>query len=167
MRTKGGGKSGTLRVRRISSFLASYLISICKCFSTIAFIGLTGSTFAQLGNDPTRPPNGLDFGAAEGNLERNAGSAMTLQSVMISPTSKAAIINGVVVKQGEKYGESVLVGVAESQVVLRKGGAEQVLKLYPGVDKRETKPVASKQVPRKRKVRSDTENAAAASTPGR
>ena len=43
---------------------------------------------------------------------------MMLQSVMISPTQKAAIINGVMVKLGEKYGDAVLARVAESEVVL-------------------------------------------------
>jgi MSHA biogenesis protein MshK len=83
--------------------------------------------------DPTRPPVGYlatDGEAAEG------GGAM-LQSVLISPTQRTAIISGVVVKLGEKYGDAVLIRVAESEVVLRSGGANRVLKLYPGVTKRE------------------------------
>lgn len=61
---------------------------------------------------------------------------------MISPTRSAAIINGVTVRLGEKYGDAVLVRVAESEVVLRSGGAQQVLKIHPGVEKREVVPVA-------------------------
>jgi MSHA biogenesis protein MshK len=54
---------------------------------------------------------------------------------MISPTQSSAIINGVTVRLGEKYGDAVLVRVAESEVVLKSGSAQQVLKIHPGVDK--------------------------------
>ncbi len=90
--------------------------------------------------DPTRPPAGFGIGAAD--PERDTGGGIRLQSVMISPTQSAAIINGVTVRLGEKYGDAVLVRVAESEVVLRRGGAQQVLKIHPGVEKREIKPAA-------------------------
>jgi MSHA biogenesis protein MshK len=90
--------------------------------------------------DPTRPPVGLGAGAAD--TESDPAGGIRLQSVMISPTQSAAIINGVMVRLGEKYGDAVLVRVTESEVVLRSGGAQQVLKLHPGVEKREIVPVA-------------------------
>ena len=102
----------------------------------------------QAVNDPTRPPGALATSAPGGD----AGGGMTLQTVMISPTQKAAIINGVMVKLGEKYGDAVLVRVAENQVVLKSGGAEQVLKLYPAVEKREIMPVAEKRDQRRAKA---------------
>lgn len=91
---------------------------------------------AQAMTDPTRPATGFAAEAPEGAVGDQ------LQSVMISPTRSAAIINGVTVKLGEKYGDAVLVRVAESEVVLRSGGVQQVLKIHPGVDKREIVPVA-------------------------
>lgn len=94
--------------------------------------GMSGAA-AQLANDPTRPPAGY---AAEGPDAGDPGGMM-LQSVLISPTHKAAIISGVMVRLGEKYGDAVLVKVSENEVVLRSGGASQVLKLHPGVEKRE------------------------------
>lgn len=84
--------------------------------------------------DPTRPPAG--YLATDGEAVEGGGAM--LQSVMISPTQRTAIISGVVVKLGEKYGDAVLVRVAESEVVLRSGSANRVLKLYPGVTKRES-----------------------------
>ena len=108
--------------------------------------------------DPTRPPTGFGIGAADG--ERDTGEGIRLQTVVISPTQRTAIINGVMVKLGEKYGDAVLVSVAESEVVLRGGGAQQVLKLHPGVEKREIVPVAlaapaaAKTAPRKAKPQS-------------
>lgn len=84
--------------------------------------------------DPMRPPAGI--GAAD--AERDAGGGMRLQTVMISPTQRAAIISGVMVKLGEKYGDAVLVRVAESEVVLKRGNVQQVLKIHPDVELRES-----------------------------
>ena len=107
--------------------------------------------------DPTRPPVGLD--ARPTDAESETAGGIRLQSVMISPTQSAAIINGVMVRLGEKYGDAVLVRVAESEVVLRSGSAQQVLKIHPGVEKREIVPVAlaapaaAKSAPRKAKAK--------------
>jgi MSHA biogenesis protein MshK len=110
-----------------------------------------GPVLAQSGNDPTRPPVGFDTGVAEGDAA-DGGGGITLQSVMISPTGRAAIINGVMVRQGEKYGDAVLVRVTESEVVLKSGSESQVLKLYPGVEKRAAAQSPAKGAPRKRKA---------------
>jgi MSHA biogenesis protein MshK len=96
-----------------------------------------GLVVAQGLTDPTRPPPGLDAGEADAGGAHGA-VGMTLQSVMISPTQKAAIISGVMVKLGEKYGDAVLVRIAENEVVLKSRNASQVLKLHPGVEKRES-----------------------------
>jgi MSHA biogenesis protein MshK len=125
---------------------------------------------AQITTDPTRPATGFAAEAPEG-----AAAGSQLQSVMISPTQSAAIINGVRVSLGEKYGDAVLVRVAESEVVLRSGNEQQVLKLYPGVEKREIVPVtlaapaATKSAPRKAKAkpRRDAEPPADAGAPVR
>jgi hypothetical protein len=89
---------------------------------------------AQITNDPTQPPVGY---ATESPELPAASGGLTLQSVLISPSHRAAIISGVMVKEGDRLGDAVLVKVAENEVVLKSAGASQVLKLYPGVDKRE------------------------------
>jgi MSHA biogenesis protein MshK len=107
---------------------------------------------AQVMNDPTRPPSGQ--ATADPDVAGDAGGGgLVLQSVMISPTVKAAIISGAMVKLGEKYGDAVLVKVAENEVVLKSGDGSQVLKLYPGVEKRDIAPVVAKTTPRKSKAR--------------
>jgi len=118
----------------------------------LALMLFSASAVAQVGNDPTRPPAGFGVGAANMDMP-DAGGGMTLQSVMISPTSRTAIISGVTVKLGQKYGDAVLVKVAESEVVLRSGATIQVLKLYPGVEKRDAAPAAAKTAPRRSKAR--------------
>lgn len=87
---------------------------------------------AQITTDPTRPAIGVTV------VETPEGAAPSsqLQSVMISPTRRAAIINGAVVELGGKYGDAVLMQVREDEVVLRSGTSRQVLKLYPAVDKK-------------------------------
>jgi MSHA biogenesis protein MshK len=116
---------------------------------TLALMFFCASAMAQVGNDPTRPPSGFGTGADVESVD--TGGGMVLQSVMITPTSKAAIIGGVTVKLGEKYGDAVLVKVAENEVVLKSGTTSQVLKLYPGVEKRESAPAPVKTAPRRSK----------------
>jgi MSHA biogenesis protein MshK len=93
---------------------------------------MSAVALAQALNDPMRPP------AAYVEAESGGGEAggPVLQSVMISPTRKAAIISGEMVKLGGKFGNAKLVKVSESEVVLRTGDETQVLKMYPGVEKR-------------------------------
>lgn len=132
----------------------------------LALMLFSASAVAQVGNDPTRPPTGFGSGAAEADIV-DTGGGMTLQSVMISPTSRTAIISGVTVKLGDKYGDAVLVKVAESEVVLKSGATSQVLKLYPGVEKRDTAPPAAKSAPRRSKARGKAVPAAdGAASPG-
>ena len=116
---------------------------------------------AQVANDPTRPPAG--YADAGPEAAGDTGGGVMLQSVLISPTHKAAIISGVMVKLGEKYGDAVLVRVAENEVVLKSGGTQQVLKLYPGVEKREITPVAVKGAQRRGKAQASAAPAAAGS----
>jgi len=85
----------------------------------------------QITTDPTRPPAALAAEAPKGAVAANQ-----LQTVMISPTRKAAIINGVMVELGKKYGDAVLTKVGEDEIVLESGGSRQVLKLHPGIDKK-------------------------------
>ena len=116
-------------------------------YLALAVALLAGTASAQMVNDPTRPPGG--FAAGDPEVAGDAGGGLVLQSVMISPSRKAAIINGAMVRLGEKYGDAVLIRVAENEVVLKSGDATQVLKMYPGVEKRERAPASTKRPPRR------------------
>jgi MSHA biogenesis protein MshK len=132
-------------MRRISSFIP-HPSSLALCGALL----VPGAAPAQITVDPTRPP-------IETVAEVPQGAVVNqLQSVMISPTRKAAIINGVAVELGQKYGDAVLMGVTEDQVVLRSGDSRQVLKLHPAVEKKvdvavaePVAPTAEKSTPRK------------------
>lgn len=128
----------------------------------VALAGAMGSTAAQpqIMTDPTRPPVGIFADVPDATAPGNQ-----LQSVMISPTRSAAIINGVVVELGAKYGDAVLTRVAEDEVVLGSGSSRQVLKLHPGVEKldvaraKPVAPAAAKSAPGKAKPEAGREAA--------
>lgn len=87
---------------------------------------------AQDLRDPTRPAvSSLQEGATE-ELEH----IPVLQSVLISPTRKFAVIDGKTVRLNAKFGDQVLVKLTETEAVLKRGRELQVLKLFPELDKK-------------------------------
>jgi MSHA biogenesis protein MshK len=122
MRTARGKGQGTTRKPDARGAASRVVL----CFSLLAPVVALAQT-----NDPTRPPEGL---SAANDRDAGDGGGPTLQSVMISPSGRAAINSGVTVRLGQKYGDAVLVKVAESEVVLKGVSGTQVLKLHPAVD---------------------------------
>ena len=112
---------------------------------------------AQAMTDPTRPP--AEPAAQVPTVEGAASPVHRLQSVIISPKRKAAIINGILVELGGKYGDAVLTKVTEDEVVLSRDDSREVLKLYPGVEKLESKPGTPKSAPRKSAPKATTQGA--------
>lgn len=90
--------------------------------------------------DPTRPPAA---GSAEGVAKPGAGqttrSAHRLQSVLISPERKLAVIDGRTVFLGGRIDDALVVAITETGVTLRRGAQTETLPLNAGVQK---KPVA-------------------------
>ncbi len=96
---------------------------------------------AQALRDPTRPPDVSAMPAAEGKVTEPAGPQ--LQSVLLSPQRKVAVINGQSVRLGEKYGDTRLVRLTDSAATLRRGRQEQVLHLFSGVGKTYGQPASA------------------------
>ena len=65
-----------------------------------------------------------------------ASSGPVLQSILITPTRRSAIISGELVAQGGKFRDARVVRITDSEVVLRTGRNQETLKLFPGVEKR-------------------------------
>jgi MSHA biogenesis protein MshK len=84
---------------------------------------------AQQLRDPTRPPSLID----EGEGVVNEGPV--LQSILIAPDRKVAIISGQAVRVGEQFNGARLVSISETQVVLRNGNEVRTLNLFPDIDK--------------------------------
>jgi MSHA biogenesis protein MshK len=105
---------------------------------------IAGSALAQRGAlvDPTRPPSVAGESSAK---ESAAPVGPRLQSVLISPTRRVAVISGSTVVQGEKYGNARVVAISEGAVLLRYADRKETLHLIPGVIKRERRTDAETQ----------------------
>ncbi|QYF96199.1 MSHA biogenesis protein MshK [Massilia sp. PAMC28688] len=87
-------------------------------------------------SDPTRPPAALiapvrtPDGAISVPVER---AEPRLQSVLVSLSPggrRVAVIDGKMVRQGQRFGDAVVVSIGAREVVLRRGARTQILKLY-------------------------------------
>ena len=103
-----------------------------RALAAIAVLAMIAPARAQGLVDPTRPPN-----APTDSPQQDAGPAAgsALQSVLISPGRRLAIINGTTVAVGGMVGDAKVVKITETEVVLDRGGETEVLKLFPGIDK--------------------------------
>lgn len=110
-------------VKGVTIRLAGFSMAVC----------LPLFVLAQGLPDPTRPPASL--GVVESASAVASTSGPELQSILISPTRRIAIINGQHLRQGDKFGEARVTRISESEVVLRNGSESQVLKLFPEIEK--------------------------------
>lgn len=97
---------------------------------------------AQALSDPMRPPQ---ISAAELPLASAQGPASRLQSVLISPARRLAVIDGRVVALGGQVGGATVVAISETEVVLKKGDERETLKFSPGL---QVRPVPRLQPPK-------------------
>jgi len=97
---------------------------------------LPAAVAAQGMLDPTQPPAPLLAPGAGGD----ASTGPLLQSVIITPTQRSAIIGGQRVRLGGKYGDARVVKITASEVVLRSTGSDETLRMYPDVEISPVKP---------------------------
>jgi MSHA biogenesis protein MshK len=83
--------------------------------------------------DPTKPPS-MAAAAARGGAPEQAAS-QRLQSILISPTRKLAVIDGRTVTEGSRLEAATVVQIAETRVTLRQGAELMTLELYPGIQR--------------------------------
>lgn len=84
--------------------------------------------------DPTRPPASLNAGP---EAAADSGEGLRLQSVLISPLRRVAIINGQMARVGDRIGNAELVRISEGEVVLRNGRESRTLRMFSEVEKRQ------------------------------
>lgn len=101
-------------------------VFMCSCM---------GAALAQATSlaDPTRPPSVTTESAGESSPP----AGPTLQSILISPTRRLAVISGQEVAQGGRYGDATVTSITESTVLLRFADRRETLRLLPDVKKRE------------------------------
>lgn len=84
--------------------------------------------------DPTRPAIDLSSGVGAAETAAIEAAPKGLQSTIISPQYRAAIISGETVRLGGMFGDSRLIEVRESSVVLQNARGRRVLELFPKVN---------------------------------
>jgi MSHA biogenesis protein MshK len=114
------------------SFSGARICKLASLFAVLCAASSVAVAAAQAMRDPMRP--------ADTTSSAPEAAASRLQSVLISPGRRSAIIDGAVVPLGGSVGDAKLVAVRETEVVLRRGGETEVLKLYPSVEKVAVKP---------------------------
>lgn len=96
----------------------------------LALLGCGVARAEEMLPDPTRPAPEASFAAGTA-----AATGPVLQSVMIKPGHRTAVIGGQLLAEGDLFGDARLVKISESEVVLSGPGGAQTLKLFPGVEK--------------------------------
>lgn len=98
-----------------------------------------GAGAAQPLADPTRPPTHL-IDPARGGMAPGEVSANPLQSIIRSGKTRKALVNGELVKVGDRVGASVVESIGEAEVILRQeDGSKETLTLYPEVEIRRSR----------------------------
>jgi hypothetical protein len=106
------------------------LIRCCAGFILLSVVPL--AAWAQALADPTRPPLGIGEAASVADVSAYP-QVRGLQSVIISPTHCAAIIDGKTVALGAKHGNERLIEVTERGVVMQGESGRRALTLFPAV----------------------------------
>ena len=103
----------------------------------LAAVAVASPVLGQTGGDPTRPPAVMTPPiAAPGAVymaPRAPRALPQLQSILVSLRTggrRVAVIDGKTLRQGARVGDAVLVSIGATEVVLRRGGQNQTLKLY-------------------------------------
>ena len=119
-------------------------------------LGCLSPTWGQPLSDPSRPPPAFLAPPAKGaGAPVAAGTSAAaeperppqLQSLLIGPSGKYAIIDGQLVGVGDTFKDARVAAVTPAGVVLSSERGEQTLTLFPNVEKRSTKPAAAASGP--------------------
>ena len=88
---------------------------------------------AQQLRDPTRPP--LEVSSKPAAAKSHSRGGLVLQTVLISPERKTAVISGRVMSLGDTVSGFRLVDIREGEVVMKGSKETRTLRLYPEVSK--------------------------------
>jgi MSHA biogenesis protein MshK len=96
---------------------------------------LATEAIAEQLRDPTRPPASLAPAAGDAPAaSRSAG--LVLQSVLIAPDRRSAIVDGRLLKVGDSVAGFRVTAIEEGVVTLRGAAGTRRLQLFPEVEKR-------------------------------
>jgi MSHA biogenesis protein MshK len=89
-------------------------------------IPLSAVAFSQGMADPTRPPS------AAADISTASGTPL-LQSIKSSPSGSTAMVNGRLLRVGDKLDGAKVVRITETGLVLSKNGALNTLSIFPDI----------------------------------
>lgn len=97
-------------------------------FSTALLILFLSVTASSQQVDPTRP-----FGVSASAKNTEQKSALVLQSIIQRGQEKKAVINGKILKIGDRYKDFELMAINSKGVVLQSSQSKMELSLFSGV----------------------------------
>jgi MSHA biogenesis protein MshK len=109
--------------------MAGGLMRYTALLLMVIFMAAASTAFAQALRDPTRPP----IASKRDITEAPEQSGWILQSVLISPERRYAIINGEIVPLGGSVAGAELIAVAAERVTLRTPEGLRIVQLFPNV----------------------------------
>jgi len=110
---------------------------VLACALAMLLVSSASAQGSAMLADPTRPPT---VGPA---AEAVVLVGPRLQSVLISPTRRAAVISGKSVALGARFGDATVESINAGTVVLKYADRRETLQLIPGMDKRERRVAAA------------------------
>lgn len=113
---------------------------LMRCAFLAVLSGWAMSAAAQTGGamqDPTRPPAAYLSGAATGPVAVSVAPLSRLTSVMLPKRGgrASAVIDGQILRVGDKLGEDQLRSVTESTAILEGPQGRETLYLIPDINK--------------------------------
>jgi MSHA biogenesis protein MshK len=114
-------------------------------FALVLGVGATQVMAAEALPDPTRPP--VEAGMETPGAPATAAGPV-LQSIMIRPGHRTAVISGQLLAEGERFGDAKLIKISEGEVILVGPEGRKTLKLFPGVEKKFARPPQEKTLKR-------------------
>jgi hypothetical protein len=111
-------------------------------------LGCLSPAWGQSLSDPTRPPQAWlaaqpKAAGTPAAAEQEQEVVPQLQSLLIGPSRRYAIIDGQLLGVGDTFRNSRVVAVRPAGVVLRSERGTQTLRLFPEVEKRPVEPLAA------------------------
>jgi MSHA biogenesis protein MshK len=118
-------------------------VSAARVLCVLAAAATSAAATAQARlADPTRPPQGAEAPEAPAGaaVQPAPKEAHRLQSVLIAPDRKLAVIDGRTVPLGGRIDGAHVVAITETSVTLRRGAQTETLPLNAGVQKKQVVP---------------------------
>jgi MSHA biogenesis protein MshK len=107
-------------------YLPAFCMALCA----------SGQTLGQALADPTRPPDTVRSAAA-GEAPNAAPARLPAPPVvMLSGDRSQVTINGQTVRLGGRIGDSKVVRISDTEVVLQSATSTQTIRLYGAIDKK-------------------------------